>query len=79
MGLLLVRQKNLEEAVKYLGKAAELDAANVRFSYVYAIALYTSGQHDQAISVLEAALKMQPGNQDIISALSSYYQQQEDG
>ena len=79
MGLLLVRQKNLEEAVKYLGKAAELDAANVRFSYVYAIALYASGQHDQAISVLEAALKKQPGNQDIISALSSYYQQQEDG
>jgi len=76
MGLLLVRQKNLDEAVKFLGKAAELDPTNVRYTYVYAIALYESGLHEQAISVLEAALEKQPGNQEIVSALGSYYQQQ---
>ena len=76
LGLLLVRQKNLDEAVKFLGNAAELDPTNVRYAYVYAVALYESGQHDQAISVLEAALEKQPGNQEIISALGSYYQQQ---
>jgi Flp pilus assembly protein TadD len=76
MGLLLVRQKNLDEAVEFLGKAAELNPANVRYTYVYAIALYESGQHEQAISVLEAALEKQPGNQEIVSALGSYYQQQ---
>ena len=76
MGLLLVRQKNLDAAVKFLGKAAELDPASVRYSYVYAFALFTSGRHEQAISVLEEALQKQPGNQEIISALGSYYQQQ---
>ena len=76
MGLALVRQKKLHEAVKFLGKAAELDPTNVRYSYVYAVALYENERHDQAISVLEAALEKQPGNQEIISALGSYYQQQ---
>ena len=76
MGLALVRQKNLDEAVKFLGKATELAPASVRYAYVYAVALYEIGRHEQAISVLEAALEKQPGNQEIISALGSYYQQQ---
>jgi len=75
MGLALVRQKNLDRAVDFLGKAAELAPASVRYTYVYAIALYESGRHEQAISVLEAALQKQPGNPEIISALGSYYQQ----
>jgi len=37
---------------------------------------YESSQHEQAIFVLEPALEKQLGNQDIISALASYYQQQ---
>ena len=76
MGLLQVRQKNLDSAAKFLGKAARLAPANVRYSYVYAVALYENKQYDQAISVLEAALDKQPGNQDIGSALASYYQRQ---
>ena len=40
------------------------------------MALYENKQYDQAISVLEAALDKQPGNQEIVSALGSYYQQQ---
>ncbi len=78
MGLLLIRQKNLEKAVEFLGKAAKLNPGNVRYSYVYAVALYESGTHDQAIAMLEAVLEQQPGNQEIISALASYYQQQGD-
>ena len=76
MGLALVRQKNLDRAVNFLGKAAELAPASVRYAYVYAVALYESSRHEQAISVLEAALEKQPGNQEIISALGSYYRQQ---
>ena len=57
MGLALVRQKNLDEVVEFLGKATELDYDNVRYYYVYAVALYESGQHDQAIFVLEATLE----------------------
>ena len=76
MGLLMVRQKNMDKAIEFLGKAAELDAVNTRFAYVYAIALYENGKHDQAISVLESALQKQPGSQEIVTALASYYQQQ---
>jgi len=76
MGLALIRQKNLNEAIGSLGKATELDPANVRYAYVYAVALYENKRHDQAISVLETALEKQPGNQEIVSALGSYYQQQ---
>jgi tetratricopeptide (TPR) repeat protein len=76
MGLLLVRQKNMDEAIESLGKAAQLDPVNVRYAYVYAVALYESGQHDQAISVLESALQKQPGSQEIVTALASYYEQQ---
>jgi Flp pilus assembly protein TadD len=76
MGLLLIRQKKLDEAVSFLEKAAELDPANVRYAYVYAVALYENKRYEQAISVLEAALQKQPGNQEIVSALGSYYQQQ---
>jgi len=76
MGLALVRQKNLDKAINFLGKAAELAPASVRYAYVYAVALYESGRHEQAISVLEAALEKQLGNQEIISALGSYYRQQ---
>ena len=76
MGLLLVRQKNLDEAVGFLEKAAELDPTNIRYSYVYAVALYENKRYEQAIAVLEAALQKQPANREIISALGSYYQQQ---
>ena len=66
----------MDEAIESLGKAAQLDPVNVRYAYVYAVALYESGQHDQAISVLESALQKQPGSQEIVAALASYYEQQ---
>jgi Flp pilus assembly protein TadD len=75
MGLLLVRQEKLGQAVSYLGKAAELDSLNPRYTYVYAVALFESGQQESATKVLESALENHPGNRELVSALASYYQQ----
>jgi len=75
MGLLLIRQRQLDAAVGYLQRAAELDPVNVRYSYVYGVALWESGQQTKAVATLEAALSTHPGNRDLLSALASYYQQ----
>ena len=75
IGLLLIRQGKLDEAVTYLGKAAELDSLNIRYTYVYAVSIFESGQQASAIAVLEAAIQKQPDNRELVSALASYYQQ----
>jgi predicted CXXCH cytochrome family protein len=75
MGLLLVRQKKLAGSVPYLARAAELAPSNLRYNYVYAVALYETGQADRAIAVLESQLERNPGNRDLIAALESYYRQ----
>jgi len=75
MGLMLIRQQQLDEAVGYLHQATVLDPTNVRHSYVYAVALWETGQQQQAVATLEAALTAHPGDRDLISALASYYQQ----
>jgi predicted CXXCH cytochrome family protein len=76
MGLLLVRRGQLEQAVTHLRKAALLDPMDTRYTYVYAVGLYENGSPDLAIEVLENALQTLPENQNLISALASYYQQQ---
>ena len=75
LGLLLIRQRQLDAAVGHLQKAAELDPVNVRYSYVYGVALWESGRQQEAVATLETALANHPGNRDLLSALASYYQQ----
>jgi Tfp pilus assembly protein PilF len=75
MGLLLVRQGKLVEALPYLRTAAGLALWNVRYSYVYAVALWETGDKTQALEVLESTLGRHPGNRELVSALASYYQQ----
>ena len=43
LGLLLVRQRNYTEALDQLRQASELAPGNVRYAYVYAIALNSAG------------------------------------
>lgn len=74
-GLQLVRQKRLKDALPYLKKAADLSPAETRYTYVYGVALWESGQQDMAIQVLEAAWQRQPGNPELHAALQAYYQQ----
>jgi tetratricopeptide (TPR) repeat protein len=72
LGLSLVRQKKLDQAVNALGMAAELASDNARYSYVYAVALHSSGKLSEAIRVLKAAHRRRPGDLDTLSALVTY-------
>lgn len=74
MGLLLVRESQLGEALPYLGKARDLAPENIRYGYVYAVALWDSGSRQEAVATLESLLADHPGNRDLTGALASYYQ-----
>lgn len=72
LGLSQVRQKEMESALASLARAAELDAMNQRYQYVYAVALQSAGELDQAIAVLERVLARSPGEVDILYALVTF-------
>ena len=69
LGLLLVRQKKLEEAIEHLHLATASSTATDRYVYIYAVALNSSGDAKQALKVLEQAQHQYPGNTDILYAL----------
>ena len=69
LGLALVRQKSLPSAMKHLSLAADSARDNVRYNYVYAIALQSAGKVELAIEVLEASHGLHPGNVDLVYAL----------
>jgi tetratricopeptide (TPR) repeat protein len=79
LGLLLVRQKRLDEALTYLGQAAALAKDNPRYAYVYAVALQEAGDTQRALDVLTKASERHPGNRDIVDALTALRQQQDAG
>ena len=47
----LVRQKRYADALKEFAQASRLDPANARYAYVEAVALYDTGQTQQALKV----------------------------
>lgn len=71
MGLLEVRQKNIGSALESLKQAAELEHENSRYQYVFAIALYTSGDSAQALQILNRAHRARPSDRQILSSLVS--------
>ncbi|ARN75756.1 tetratricopeptide repeat protein [Oceanicoccus sagamiensis] len=74
MGLLMIRLKQLDKATAYLEVAASQAPEIIRYTYVYAVALFESGKRDWAITTLKRALQRSPGNTDILSALAGYLQ-----
>jgi len=72
MGLLLVRRKQVTEALPFLEKAAALAPDVPRYSYVYAVALNSAGQEAKAIEVLKQAHERFQGDVDILGALAAY-------
>src|SRR5271167_4245317 len=72
LGLLKVRQKHYQEALSLLAKAAALQPSNVRYSYVYAVALESSGQVEQAIKILEQAHKRRPADRLVLTGLIAF-------
>jgi tetratricopeptide (TPR) repeat protein len=73
LGLLLVREGRESDALAHLAKAAQLDPANARFAYVYAIALDGAGQTNKAIDVLEDDVGRHPYDRDSLTALVQFY------
>ncbi|WOX05154.1 tetratricopeptide repeat protein [Microbulbifer pacificus] len=79
LGLSLVRQKKMSEALEYLRAAAHSTTAPSHYVYVYAIGLNSLGKSNEAIKELEQALERFPGDRQIISALASIHHEQGNG
>ena len=75
LGLLLVRQKRLPEAIRALGRAAELRPEMARYAYVYAVALESVGDVESALSVLSDAHTRVPENRDLMIALVTMHRE----
>jgi predicted Zn-dependent protease len=72
LGLSLIRQKRFSEAVAALQRGSGLSPGNPRYVYVYAVALNSTGQAQQAIMVLQGAHNAHPNDRDILSALVAF-------
>ena len=75
LGLALTRQRRSADALKEFKFAADSAPTSGRFAYVYGVALNSGGQSEEAIKVLNAALKRQPYDRDILSGLAYFHAQ----
>jgi tetratricopeptide (TPR) repeat protein len=69
LGLALVRRERRQAAVDAFAKAAALDPDNLRYSYVFGIALNSIGETERAIRVLDEAHERRPHDRDTLVAL----------
>ena len=66
-GLALVRQQYYEKALVELRRAYELEPANPRYAYVYAVALDSLGRAEETLKVLDQARRDFPEDAEIQS------------
>ena len=69
LGLALTRLKQPRDALEEFRRAAEIEPDRARYAYVYAVALHSAGQVDEAAIVLKKALEQHPSDRDILVAL----------
>ncbi len=72
LGLQWVRQQRTDDALAMLAKAAAVAPDDIRYSFVYGVALHDLGDPEQGILALEKALVRHPENVQLISALYNY-------
>ncbi|WP_022963732.1 tetratricopeptide repeat protein [Halopseudomonas pelagia] len=72
LGLALVRQGNLADALPAFTQAQQLAPDNPDYTYVLAIALHDSGKPEQARQLLRKQLAADPANRQLRLALVSY-------
>jgi Flp pilus assembly protein TadD len=77
-GLALVRLKRLDDALASLGQAAEIDPAQPRYAYVYAVGLHSAGRPTEALEVLRRSAARHPGDRETLSALMNFAQEARD-
>jgi Flp pilus assembly protein TadD len=72
LGLLHVRRQRYDAALAALAQAARLAPENARYQYVHAVALHERGKPREAVKILEAALRRNPVDRDVLIALAQY-------
>jgi len=72
LGLLLVREKRVDEALQELQKAAELAPGQARYSYVYGVALQSVKGNAAAIDYLKKSHQRHPADLNILFGLASF-------
>ncbi|KAF2991511.1 multiheme c-type cytochrome (plasmid) [Methylocystis sp. MJC1] len=72
LGLSLIRQKRMAEALEKLEQAVKFSPDDPRFAFVYGVALHDAGAPEKALAELNRALGRHPFDRDILSALASY-------
>jgi Flp pilus assembly protein TadD len=75
LGLALVRQKRMPEAIEQLRSAVRLAPDDARYAYALAVALHDTGHASEALDVLAAAHKRHPTDADILYVLALYSRQ----
>ncbi|HVO27550.1 MAG TPA: tetratricopeptide repeat protein [Candidatus Margulisiibacteriota bacterium] len=78
LGLALVRAKQLPAATAELKRAAELAPASARYTYVYAIALNSTGQRAAALRLLRDNERRHSADRDTLLALVNLLSEQGD-
>jgi Tfp pilus assembly protein PilF len=73
LGLSLVRQKRMPEALTELERAANGPSAPPRYVYVWAVALDSAGRTGRALEILSAAERRHGGNREILEALAAFH------
>jgi tetratricopeptide (TPR) repeat protein len=72
LGLLETRSEQPQKALDYLQRAAELETTGTRYRFVYAIALHDLGHPREAVTQLNALLRLVPRDVDVLLALANY-------
>jgi tetratricopeptide (TPR) repeat protein len=72
LGLLHVRRQRYVAGLAALAQAARLAPENARYQYVHAVALHDRGKPREAVKILEAALRRNPVDRDVLIALAQY-------
>jgi Flp pilus assembly protein TadD len=55
----------MTEALQSLRRAARLSPDDMRFAYVYAVALHDAGRTREALAAIDAALERAPGDRPL--------------
>jgi Flp pilus assembly protein TadD len=72
LGLARIRLQQPELAMGSFRRAVELDPGTARYSYVFAVALHSTGQVDESIHRLQQAVKRWPYDREMLMALTSF-------
>jgi len=72
----MARSQQMDAALASLKKAAELQPETTRYTYVYGVALNSTGDASRALSVLEQGHTLHPRDPEIIFMVASIYRDQ---